>query len=67
MLSLQYQFKVLYGKVLGIKSLILYEGISGIELKQDFIQDAALLAMREQKSLNPFVAESIREKVQRES
>ena len=89
-----------FGKVLGIQSLISYEGKTGKELEKDFqeaIDDyletcklngstpekafkgnfnvrispqlhykAALLAMEENKSLNNFVAESIREKIQKE-
>jgi predicted HicB family RNase H-like nuclease len=92
---------LLYGKVLGIKGLISYEGKTGKELEHDFAeaiegylstckeagiaaekpfkgsfnvripaklhQKAALLAMEEKISLNNFVAESIREKVSRES
>jgi predicted HicB family RNase H-like nuclease len=92
---------LLYGKVLGIKSLISYEGKTGQELELDFVdaieaylstckeagipaekpfkgsfnvripvelhQKAALLALEEKMSLNSFVAESIREKVARES
>ncbi len=92
---------LLYGKVLGIKGLISYEGKTGNDLENDFIesiedylstckeagivpekpfkgsfnvriptklhQKAALLAMEEKISLNNFVAESIREKVYRES
>ena len=92
---------LLYGKVLGIKGLISYEGKTGNDLENDFIeaiedylasckeagidpekpfkgsfnvripailhQKAALLAMEEKMSLNNFVAESIREKVSRES
>jgi predicted HicB family RNase H-like nuclease len=92
---------LLYGKVLGIKGLISYEGKTGQELELDFTeaiedylvtckeagippekpfkgsfnvripttlhQKAALLAMEEKMSLNSFVAESIREKVSRES
>jgi predicted HicB family RNase H-like nuclease len=90
-----------FGKVLGIQSLISYEGKTGKELEKDFqeaIDDyletcklngstpekafkgnfnvrispqlhykAALLAMEENVSLNNFVAESIREKIQKES
>ncbi len=92
---------LLYGKVLGIKGLISYEGKTGNDLESDFIEaiedylstckeagiapekpfkgsfnvripttlhkKAALLAMEEKMSLNNFVAESIREKVSRES
>jgi len=91
----------LYGKVLGIKGLISYEGATGKKLEADFIdaidtyladckQDrvapekpfkgsfnvrispklhrkAALLAMEEKTSLNSFVAESIRERIIKES
>ena len=91
----------LYGKVLGIKGLISYEGDTGIKLEADFIdaidtyiadckQDriapekpfkgsfnvrispqlhrkAALLAMEEKTSLNSYVAESIRERIMKES
>jgi predicted HicB family RNase H-like nuclease len=92
---------LLYGKVLGIKGLISYEGKTGNDLEHDFVEaieeylsscidagiapekpfkgsfnvristtlhrKAALLAMEEKMSLNNFVAESIREKVSRES
>lgn len=92
---------ILFGKVLGIKGLISYEGKTGKELEHDFKQaideylstckekditpekpfkgnfnvrismnlhrKAALLAMKNKTSLNSFVAESIREKVSRES
>ena len=92
--------ELLFGNVLGITSLILYEGKTGKELEKDFReavddyllmckeegikvekpfkgnfnvripselhQRASLLAMRENRSLNSFVAESIREKVNRE-
>lgn len=92
---------LLFGKVLGIKGLISYEGKTGKELEQDFIKaieeylstckengitpdkpfkgsfnvriptelhkKAALLAMDDKMSLNSFVAESIRERVIRES
>ena len=88
---------LLYGKVLGIRGLISYEGNTGKELEADFIaaidsyivdckQDsvapekpfkgsfnvrispklhrkAALLAMKDKMSLNSFVAESIRQKI----
>jgi predicted HicB family RNase H-like nuclease len=91
----------LYGKVLGIKGLISYEGATGKKLEADFIdaidiyladckQDrvapekpfkgsfnvrispklhrkAALLAMEEKTSLNSFVAESIRERIIKDS
>ena len=91
----------LYGKVLGIKGLISYEGTNGKKLEADFIdaidtyladckkdrvapekpfkgsfnvrispklhRKAALLAMEENTSLNSFVAESIREKIIKES
>ena len=91
----------LYGKVLGIKGLISYEGATGKKLEADFMdaidtyladckQDrvapekpfkgsfnvrispklhrkAALLAMEEKTSLNGFVAESIRERINKES
>lgn len=90
-----------YGKVLGIQSLISYEGKTGKELEkyfQEAIDDyldtcnandltpeksfkgnfnvrispqlhykAALLAIEENMSLNNFVADSIREKIQKES
>ncbi len=92
---------LLYGKVLGIKGLISYEGKTGKELELDFMeaiedylstckendvipekpfkgsfnvriskelhQKVALLAMEEKMSLNNFVAESIRERVLRDS
>jgi predicted HicB family RNase H-like nuclease len=92
---------LLYGKVLGIKGLISYEGKTGKELEEDFIeginvyladcesrgitpekpfkgnfnvrisaelhQKAALLAMEDKMSLNNFVAESIRERIFKES
>lgn len=92
---------MLFGKVMGIKGLISYEGKTGKELELDFKQaideylltckenniapekpfkgnfnvrismnlhrKAALLAMKDRMSLNSFVAESIREKVLRES
>lgn len=92
---------ILFGKVLGIKGLISYEGKTGKELELDFKKaideylstclendivpekpfkgnfnvrismnlhrKAALLAMKDKMSLNSFVAESIREKVLRES
>ena len=90
-----------FGKVLGIRSLISYEGKTGKELERDFqeavdsyLQDckenkrepekpfkgsfnvrispklhykAALLAHEEQISLNSFVEESIRDKIEKES
>jgi len=92
---------LLYGKVLGIKGLISYEGKTGKELEDDFKeaidtylaackeegitpdkpfkgsfnvrisaelhQKAALLAMDDKMSLNNFVAESIRERIFRET
>ncbi len=92
---------MLYGKVLGIKGLISYEGNTGKELEDDFKaaintylddcknegikpekpfkgsfnvrvspslhQKAALLAMKYKTSLNNFVAESIRERVIKET
>ncbi len=92
---------LLYGKVLGIKSLLSYEGATGKELEIDFKevideyladckeegiaaekpfkgsfnvriskelhQKAALLAMEEEMSLNNFVAESIKERILRET
>ncbi len=92
---------LLYGKILGIKGLISYEGKTGKELEIDLIeaieeyltdckerditpekpfkgsfnvristelhQKAALLAMEEKMSLNNFVAESIRERIFRET
>ena len=92
--------ELLYGQVMGLNSLISYEGKTGKELEKDFTeavddyllfckeegtkaekpfkgnfnvripselhQRASLLAMRENRSLNSFVAESIREKVNRE-
>ena len=91
----------LYGKVMGIRGLISYEGNTGKELEADFItaidsyiadckQDgvapekpfkgsfnvrispklhrkAALLAMEDKMSLNSFVAESIRQKILKET
>lgn len=88
---------VLYGKVLGIKGLISYEGKTGKELEIDFKeaidvyledcknkditpekpfkgsfnvrvspklhQKAALLAMENKMSLNHFISESIRERI----
>jgi predicted HicB family RNase H-like nuclease len=92
---------LLYGKVLGIRGLISYEGKTGRELEEDFKeaidtyledckeravdperpfkgsfnvrisaklhQKAALLAMEEKMSLNNFVAESIRERIFKET
>jgi len=92
---------LLYGKVLGIRGLISYEGRTGKELEEDFkeaidtyIADcesegitpekpfkgsfnvrvsaklhrkAALLAMEDKISLNNFVAESIRERIFKET
>ena len=92
---------LLYGKVLGIKGLISYEGETGKALELDFIeaieeyladcktrgitlekpfkgsfnvristelhQKAALLAMEDKMSLNNFVAESIRERIFKET
>ena len=92
---------LLYGKVLGIKGLISYEGKTGKELEADFKEaidtyladckarginpekpfkgsfnirisaklhkKAALLAMEEKMSLNNFVAESIRERIFKET
>lgn len=92
---------LLYGKILGIKGLISYEGRTGKELEEDFKeaidtyltdcknegitpekpfkgsfnvrlsaelhQKAALLAMDEKMSLNNFVAESIRERIFKET
>jgi len=91
----------LYGKVLGIRGLISYEGDTGKKLEVDFMdaidayladckqnriapeksfkgsfnvrvspslhRKAALLAMEENSSLNSFVAESIRERILKES
>ncbi len=90
-----------FGKVLGIKSLLSYEGKTGKELEKDFQEavdsylddcnennrepekpfkgsfnvrispklhyKAALLAQEEQMSLNSFVEESIRDKIEKES
>jgi predicted HicB family RNase H-like nuclease len=90
-----------YGKVIGIQSLISYEGKTGKELEYDFKDavneyletckkqgtnpekpfkgsfnvrispklhyKAALLAKEEKMSLNNFVAESIRDKIERET
>jgi predicted HicB family RNase H-like nuclease len=92
---------LLYGKVLGIKGLISYEGETGTDLEKDFKesideylsdckesgvepekpfkgsfnvristelhQRAALLAMEDKMSLNNFVAESIRDRIFRET
>ncbi len=92
---------LLYGKALGVKGLISFEGKTGKELELDFIeaideylsdckeegitpekpfkgsfnvriptelhQKAALLAMKDKMSLNNFVAESIRERVFKET
>jgi predicted HicB family RNase H-like nuclease len=92
---------LLYGKVLGIKGLISYEGKTGKELEADFKEaidtyladckeqginpekpfkgnfnvrisaklhkKAALLAKEEKMSLNNFVAESIRERIFKET
>ncbi|MDA3893841.1 MAG: type II toxin-antitoxin system HicB family antitoxin [Salinivirgaceae bacterium] len=92
---------LLYGKVLGIKGLISFEGKTGKDLELDFVeaieeylsdckeqgitpekpfkgsfnvriptelhQKAALLAMKDKMSLNNFVAESIRERVFKET
>jgi predicted HicB family RNase H-like nuclease len=92
---------LLYGKVLGIKGLISFEGKTGHELEDDFKeaidtyladcksdgiapekpfkgsfnvrispvlhQKAALLAMEEKMSLNNLVAESIRERIFKET
>jgi len=92
---------LLYGKVLGIKGLISFEGKTGRELEDDFKeaidtyltdckndgivpekpfkgsfnvrlspklhQRAALLAMEDKMSLNNFVAESIRERIFKET
>ena len=92
---------LLYGKVLGIRGLISYEGETGNELEADFREaidtylidckrdsvapekpfkgsfnvrissklhrKAAILAMEEKMSLNNFVAESIRERIIKET
>lgn len=92
---------LLYGKILGIRGLISYEGKTGKELESDFRnaidiyladckkegilpekpykgsfnvrispdlhQKAALLALEEKMSLNSFVAESIRERIFKET
>lgn len=92
---------LLFGKVLGVKGLISYEGKTGKDLEVDFIesieeylsdckqqgiipekpfkgsfnvristelhQKATLLAMEDKMSLNNFVAESIRERIFRET
>ncbi|MFW5657521.1 MAG: type II toxin-antitoxin system HicB family antitoxin [Bacteroidota bacterium] len=93
--------ELLYGKILGIKGLISYEGRTGQELERDFKeavdtylidckkaglkpekpfkgnfnvrispklhQKAALMALEYKMSLNSFVAESIRERVFKET
>ena len=92
---------LLFGRVLGIRGLISYEGKTGNELEKDFKegidnyldhckatgvspekpfkgsfnvrispelhQQAALLAMEEKISLNNFVAESIKDRILKES
>jgi len=92
---------LLYGKVLGIRGLISYEGATGLKLETDFVdaidtyladcrmngitpekpfkgsfnvrissmlhRKAALMALEERTSLNNFVAESIRERIIKES
>jgi predicted HicB family RNase H-like nuclease len=92
---------LLFGKVLGIKGLVSYEGKTGKELESDFInaiedyllecteqgispekpfkgslnvriapelhQKAAMLALKAKVSLNNFIAESIRDRVLRET
>ncbi len=92
---------LLYGKSLGVRGLISYEGKTGHELEADFKeaidtfladckrdgiapekpfkgsfnvrispklhQTAALLAMKDKMSLNSFVAESIKEKIIKET
>lgn len=92
---------LLYGEVLGIRGLLSYEGKTGQELEDDFIEAinvyltdckqegiepekpfkgsfnvrvsadlhkrAALLAKEDRMSLNSFVAESIRERIFRET
>jgi len=92
---------LLYGKVLGIKGLISYEGQTGEDLENDFHsaideyladckareikpekpfkgsfnvrissdlhRKAAILAMRTKTSLNSFVAESIQDRVSKET
>ncbi len=92
---------LLFGRVLGIKGLISFEGQTGHELEDDFKeavdvyladckatgkipqkpfkgsfnvrispklhQKAALLAMQDKMSLNNFVAESIRERIFKET
>lgn len=92
---------LLYGKTLGVRGLISYEGKTGHELEADFKeaidayladckrdgmepekpfkgsfnvrispklhQTAALLAMKNKMSLNSFVAESIKEKIIKET
>jgi len=100
--SIEYspQDSLLYGKVLGIKGLISYEGETGKNLEEDFKeavdtylahcketgispekpfkgsfnvripaklhQKAALLAMEAKTSLNNFVAEAIRYRVEKD-
>lgn len=93
--------ELLFGRVLGIRGLISYEGKTGNELEKDFKeaidnyldhcknsgtspekpfkgsfnvrispelhQQAALLAMEEKISLNNFVAESIKDRILKES
>ena len=44
-----------------------FKGSFNVRISSELHQDAAFLAMSGKKSLNRFVAESIREKVQRES
>lgn len=92
---------LLYGKVLGIRGLISYEGKTGQDLERDFRESvdsyladcneegtspekpfkgsfnvrisailhrkAALLAIEDKMSLNNFVAESIRERIFKET
>jgi len=101
--SIEYskQDDLLYGKVLGIRGLISYEGKTGKELESDFRdaidtylaackeegilpekpfkgsfnvrispdlhQKAALLAREKKMSLNSFVAESIKERIFKET
>ena len=101
--SLEYSKEddLLYGKILGIRGLVSYEGKTGQKLERDFIeaidsyladckeegtlpekpfkgsfnirisatlhQKAALLAMEDKMSLNNFVAESIRERIFKET
>ncbi|WP_162340433.1 type II toxin-antitoxin system HicB family antitoxin [Cyclobacterium salsum] len=100
--SIEYspEYSLLYGKVLGIKGLVSYEGETGKLLEADFReaidayladckeggkspekpfkgsfnvripatlhQRAALLAMEAKTSLNNFVAEAIRDRVDKE-